>query len=124
MVIEAELPGRGPSNLGLADYVSVEMLDWTASSTGSRYRVRLALAAPFRERGGVMPAGLGQPDLNRVTECAVTALDAIGVSDGVSHVEIKLQADDARVIEVNGRLAARSPGCGSALAAGISLRLS
>jgi biotin carboxylase len=104
MVIEAELPGRGPSNLGLADYVSVEML-----STGRRHRpvavtARLALAAPFRERGGVMPAGLGQPDLNRVTERAVTALDAIGVSDGVSHVEIKLQADDARVIEVNGRL--------------------
>jgi hypothetical protein len=51
-----------------------------------------------------MPAGLGQADLHRVTELAVAALDAIRVSDGVSHVEIKLQADGASVIEVNGRL--------------------
>ncbi len=104
MVIEAELPGRGPGDTGLADYVSVETL-----STGGRHRPvavtgRLTLAAPFRERGGVMPAGLGQADLHRVTELAVAALDAIGVSDGVSHTEIKLQRDGARVIEVNGRL--------------------
>jgi biotin carboxylase len=104
VVVEPELPGRGLSDVGLADYVSVETL-----STGGRHRpvavtARLALAPPFRERGGVMPAGLGQADLRRVTELAVAALDAIGVSDGVSHVEIKLRADGADLIEVNGRL--------------------
>ena len=104
MVIEAELPGRGPSNVGLADYVSVETLSIEGRHRPVTVTARLALAAPFRERGGVMPAGLGQADLDQVTDLAVAALDAIGVSDGVSHTEIKLQADGASVIEVNGRL--------------------
>ncbi|HET7015533.1 MAG TPA: hypothetical protein VFI65_16565, partial [Streptosporangiaceae bacterium] len=104
MVIEAELPGRGPGRAGLADYVSVETLSVEGRHRPVTVTGRLALAAPFRERGGVMPAGLGQSDLDQVTDLAVAALDAIGVSDGVSHTEIKLQADGVSVIEVNGRL--------------------
>jgi len=104
VVVEPELPGRGLSDAGLADYVSVETLSTERRHIPVAVTARLALAPPFRERGGVMPAGLGQADLYRVTELAVAALDAIGVSDGVSHVEIKLQADGASVIEVNGRL--------------------
>jgi biotin carboxylase len=104
MVVEPELPGRGLSDAGLADYVSVETLSTEGRHMPVAVTGRLALAPPFRERGGVMPAGLGQSDLHRVTELAVAALNAIGVSDGVSHVEIKLQADGASVIEVNGRL--------------------
>ncbi len=104
LVLEAELAGRGPGRLGLADYVSVETLStggshWPVAVTG-----RLAPAPPFRERCAVMPAGLDQVDLDLVVELATAALDAIGVSDGVSHTEIKLQADGARIIEVNGRL--------------------
>lgn len=104
MVVEPELPGRGPSDVGLADYVSVETLSTEGRHVPVAVTGRLALAPPFRERGGVMPAGLRQADLRRVTDLAVTALDAIGVSDGICHVEIKLQADSASVIEVNGRL--------------------
>ncbi len=104
MVAEPELPGRGLSDDGLADYVSVETLSAGGRQIPVAVTARLALAPPFRERGGVMPAGLGQADLDRVTGLAVAALDAIGVSDGVSHVEIKLQAHAASVIEVNGRL--------------------
>ena len=104
MVIEAELPGRGPSGVGLADYVSVETLSVRGRHKPVAVTARLPLAAPFRERGGVMPAGLSQADLDQVNDLAVAALDAIGVSDGVSHTEIKLQADGASVIEVNGRL--------------------
>jgi biotin carboxylase len=104
MVVEPELPGRGLSDLGLADYVSVETLSTEGRHIPVAVTARLALAPPFRERGGVMPAGLGQSDLHLVTELAVAALDAIQVSGGVSHVEIKLQADGASVIEVNGRL--------------------
>jgi biotin carboxylase len=104
MVVEPELPGRGLSDVGLADYVSVETLSTEGRHVSVAVTARLALAPPFRERGGVMPAGLGQSDLHRVTELAVAALNAIRVSDGVSHVEIKLQQDGASVIEVNGRL--------------------
>lgn len=104
MVVEPELPGRGPSDVGLADYVSVETLSTEGRHIPVTVTGRLTLAPPFRERGAVMPAGLRQADLHRVTELAITALDAIQVSDGVSHVEIKLQADRASVIEVNGRL--------------------
>jgi biotin carboxylase len=104
VVVEPELPGRGPSDAGLADYISVETLSAEGRHIPVAVTARLALAPPFRERGGVMPAGLGRADLDRVTGLAVAALDAIGVSDGVCHVEIKLQADGARIIEVNGRL--------------------
>jgi len=104
MVVEPELPGRGQSDAGLADYVSVETLSTEGRHVPLAVTGRLAVAPPFRERGGVMPAGLHQADLHRVTDLAVTALDAIGVSDGVCHVEVKLQADGARIIEVNGRL--------------------
>ncbi len=104
MVVEPELRGRGLSDVGLADYVSVETLSAYGRHIPVAVTARLALAPPFRERGGVMPAGLGQADLAQVTELAVAALSAIGVSDGVSHVEIKLQAGGASVIEVNGRL--------------------
>jgi hypothetical protein len=108
MVMEAEIPGRGLSSLGLADYVSVETLSVDGCHRPVAVTGRLPLAAPFRERGGVMPAGLDQADLELVTGLAVAALGAIGVSDGMSHTEIKLQADGARVIEVNGRLGGHS----------------
>lgn len=104
VLVEAELPGRGLSDVGLADYVSVETLSTDGRHIPVAVTARLALAPPFRERGGVMPAGLSAADMRRVTQLAVAALDAIGVSDGVSHVEIKLHADGVNVIEVNGRL--------------------
>lgn len=104
MVIEPELPGRGPDDSGLADYVSVETLSKQGRHVPIAVTGRLALAPPFRERGGVLPAALSEQDHRRVTELALAALAAIGVSDGISHVEIKLQAESARIIEVNGRL--------------------
>lgn len=104
MVVESELPGRGPGDTGLADYVSVETLSIEGRHVVVAVTARLTLAPPFRERGGVLPSGLGQADLRRVTTLAVAALDATGVSDGVCHTELKLQPDSAAVIEVNGRL--------------------
>ncbi|HET9896497.1 MAG TPA: hypothetical protein VFQ44_16340 [Streptosporangiaceae bacterium] len=104
VVVEPELTGRGPSDVGLADYLSVETLSAGGRHVPVAVTARLVLAPPFRERGGVMPAGLGYADRHRVTELAIAALEAIGVSDGVCHTEIKLQPAAASVIEVNGRL--------------------
>ncbi len=62
MVVEPELPGRGRSDVGLADYVSVETLSTGGHHLPVAVTARLPLAPPFRERGGVMPAGLDQAD--------------------------------------------------------------
>ncbi|WP_406456072.1 ATP-grasp domain-containing protein [Streptomyces sp. NBC_01622] len=61
----------------------------------------------FLEMGHVFPAALPPERERLLVEKAEQAVRAIGVTWGPAHVELKLTADgtDARVIEVNGRIA-------------------
>ncbi|MFX4290870.1 ATP-grasp domain-containing protein [Streptomyces bohaiensis] len=61
----------------------------------------------FLEMGHVFPAALPGERERLLIEKAELAVKAVGITWGPSHVELKLTADgrDARVIEVNGRIA-------------------
>ncbi|MEU3879601.1 MULTISPECIES: ATP-grasp domain-containing protein [Streptomyces] len=61
----------------------------------------------FLEMGHVFPAALPGEQERLLVEKAELAVKAVGITWGPSHVELKLTADgkDARVIEVNGRIA-------------------
>ncbi|MFD3515435.1 ATP-grasp domain-containing protein [Streptomyces sp. NPDC058657] len=61
----------------------------------------------FLEMGHIFPASLPGRQERLLIEKAELAVKAIGVTWGPAHVELKLTADgtDARVIEVNGRIA-------------------
>src|SRR5690349_12354441 len=50
------------------------------------------------------PAALPPTTTDAVLELAGSAVAALGVKHGVTHVEIKVTADGPRLIEVNGRL--------------------
>ncbi|KJY28491.1 hypothetical protein VR44_25215, partial [Streptomyces katrae] len=65
---------------------------------------KLPLAEPFRETGMFQPAALSEPLARQVLALTGAALRALGVTDGVTHTEIKLTPDGPRLIEVNGRM--------------------
>ncbi len=104
-VVEEMLPaGHHPTVPWLGDYCSVE----TAVSRGSCWHFaiveRLPLTAPCRESGFLTPDSLPDPYRERVLALAEAAIHALGITTGVSHVEVKFTPDGPRVIEVNGRM--------------------
>jgi biotin carboxylase len=104
-VVEEMLPpGHHPAVPWLGDYCSVE----TAVSRGRCWHFaiveRLPLTAPCRESGFLTPDSLPDPYRARVLAVAEAAIHALGITDGVTHVEVKFAPDGPRVIEVNGRM--------------------
>jgi biotin carboxylase len=65
---------------------------------------RFPLAENFRETGFFIPAALDDADQAAVLELASSAIEALGVTTGCLHTEIKFTPDEPRVIEVNGRI--------------------
>ncbi|MBQ0855455.1 ATP-grasp domain-containing protein [Streptomyces sp. BH-SS-21] len=61
------------------------------------------------------------PLLDTVAPTARAAIQALGITDGISHVEIRLVDDQPRLVEVNGRLAGDMIGHLVHLATGIDL---
>lgn len=95
---------HGTDRLPYGDYVSVEsaiqqgrVFHWAVTG-------RLPLRLPFREAGLLWPSPLDEAELDEVRELAGRAIEALGVTDGITHMEIKLTPDGPRIIEVNGRL--------------------
>ncbi|MER5206214.1 hypothetical protein [Streptomyces sp. NPDC002825] len=94
-----------PAGDSLADYVSVETL---TLGPGDHWHFwvtdRLPMHPPLREGGATGPSQL--PDALRDEVCATVAagLDAVGVTTGISHTEVKLTADGPCIIEINGRI--------------------
>lgn len=103
-IIEEMLIGAPTGVRTIGDYCSVE----TVSSRGKHEAVaivpRMPLRPPFREVGGFLPPALEASAQSRITQEALRAIEACGVTDGVCHVEIKLTEAGPRLIEVNGRL--------------------
>jgi biotin carboxylase len=106
MIVEECLGGYPPATRdGFGDYVSVEMVVGHEVPHVVTITGRMPLAEPFRETGAFLPCALSPQEQSEVADMAVRAADALGVSHGCLHVEIKLTAQGPRVIEVNGRLA-------------------
>jgi biotin carboxylase len=103
--LESMLRGE-PSTAGQdwGDYVSVE-----SSAIGGTIRHlavcgKTPLTYPFRETGQFFPSTLDAQAEKSVTELVTRALQALGITHGSTHTEVKLTADGPRVIEVNGRM--------------------
>jgi len=105
MVLESYLPDD-PSRAGepFADYVSVESVVAQGTICHVALTGRFPLAENFRETGFFIPAALDDADQAAVLELASSAIEALGVTTGCLHTEIKFTPDGPRVIEVNGRI--------------------
>lgn len=105
LVVEELLRGdpsvAGP---GWGDYVSVESVTSGGRTCHVEITGKFPLAEPFRETGYVVPATIDAPVRREVLALTRAAIDAVGIRDGASHVEVKLTPAGPRVIEVNGRL--------------------
>jgi biotin carboxylase len=98
---------RMPSHILVEEYVdgpefSVEVLN--GESLGVT-RKKLGPPPFFVEVGHDFPADLNDHDWNAVTEAALQAAEATGLLWGPAHIEVKLNKDGPRVIEVNPRMA-------------------
>jgi predicted ATP-grasp superfamily ATP-dependent carboligase len=89
---------------GFGDYVSVESVTVGGTVRHVEITGKFPLAPPFRETGYVVPSTLSAGWRDAVLEVTGSAVRALGVADGVTHVEVKLTPDGPRIIEVNGRL--------------------
>lgn len=101
---------QGPEGQGvlLEEYldgpeVSIETVTHRGVTTAvALTRKSLGFAPYFLETGHCVTAD--DPLLDDVAPIAAHALHAVGITDGVSHVEMRFTAEGPRVIEVNARL--------------------
>ena len=110
MVLEGYL-ADDPSREGgpYADYVSVESVVARGVISHLAVTGRFPLAENFRETGFFIPAALSDSDRAAVLDLATLAVQALGVTTGCLHTEIKFTPDGPRVIEVNGRVGGGVP---------------
>jgi biotin carboxylase len=105
LIVEEELTGSmGQWGPGIGDYVSVECVTAAGEHQVAGVVGRLTVAPPFRERGAFYPATLDPQTTDAVCALAVRGLEALGVTCGVSHTEVKLTPAGPQILEINGRL--------------------
>lgn len=106
MFAEEFIAGEESSAGYLADYVSAELFRSGSDRAAEVSFVtdRLRPAWPCRESGIILPTQLSPPAGRQVVEAAAGALDALGVTRGSFHIEVKPRAPRPEIIEVNGRL--------------------
>lgn len=82
-------------------------------------RKEVGFAPYFEETGHTVTAG--DPLLPHVAPVAAQAVRALGITDGVQHVEMRLTASGPRIIEVNSRIGGDLIGALVRLATGLDL---
>jgi biotin carboxylase len=92
-----------------ANYVSVESVVAQGVISHLALTGRFPLAENFRETGFFIPAALNGTDQESTLALATSAIEALGVTTGCLHTEIKFTPDGPRVIEVNGRVGGGVP---------------
>jgi biotin carboxylase len=110
MVLEGYL-ADDPARAGgtYAAYVSVESVVTFGIISHLALTGRFPLAENFRETGFFIPAALDQAEEDAVLQLATAAIEALGISTGCLHTEIKFTPDGPRLIEVNGRVGGGVP---------------
>jgi biotin carboxylase len=104
-VLERRIVGSAhPAAEWLTDYVSVESATCGGETRHFCISDRLRPDWPARETGLVVPSALPAATRAAVEDVATAALNAIGVTTGITHTEVKLTLPVPTVIEVNGRL--------------------
>jgi biotin carboxylase len=110
MVLEDYLPGDpARAESPYADYVSVESLVSAGVISHIAVTGRFPMAENFRETGFFIPAVLPAAQERAVLDLATAAIEALGVTVGCLHTEIKFTPDGPRLIEVNGRVGGGVP---------------
>jgi biotin carboxylase len=85
---------------------SVETLTWQGNTICVGVTEKHLSGFPFFvESGHVFPAPLAKETLAELTTTVTHALQALGISHGATHTEVKLTAQGGAIIEVNARLA-------------------
>ncbi len=92
-----------------ADYVSVESVVSRGQISHLAITGRFPPAEPFRETGFFIPCAYDEDQCAAIAAVATSAVQAIGVRDGLLHTEVKLTPDGPRVIELNGRIGGGVP---------------
>jgi biotin carboxylase len=92
-----------------APYVSVESVVARGVVSHLALTGRFPLAENFRETGFFIPAALHDEDQTAVLNLASLAIEALGVTTGCLHTEVKFTSQGPRVIEVNGRVGGGVP---------------
>jgi biotin carboxylase len=110
LVLEEYLRDR-PEAAGerFADYVSVESVVSGGRISHLAITGRFPPAEPFRETGFFIPCAFEDDRCAAIAEVATAAVQAVGVSVGLLHTEVKLTPDGPRVIELNGRIGGGVP---------------
>ena len=97
---DAGAPGASP----FASYVSVEAVACRGVIVPLAITGKFPLAPPCRETGNFLPHHLPPDEAEAVLVLAVRAAQALNVTSGALHIEIKMTPDGPRIIEVNGRI--------------------
>jgi biotin carboxylase len=92
-----------------ADYVSVESVVSHGQVSHIAITGRFPPAEPFRESGFFIEAELNPTDRLAALRAATAAIEALGITTGCCHTEVKFTPQGARVIEVNGRIGGGVP---------------
>jgi biotin carboxylase len=111
MVLEGYL-ADDPAHAGespYAAYVSVESVVASGVISHLALTGRFPLAENFRETGFFIPAALTDAEQESVLALATAAIEALGITIGCLHTEVKFTPDGPRIIEVNGRVGGGVP---------------
>jgi biotin carboxylase len=110
MVLEGYIRDDPQRDAGpYAGYVSVETVVSAGVVSHLALTGRFPMAENFRETGFFIPAALDDGDRRAVLDMATSAIEALGVTTGCLHTEVKFSPDGPRVIEVNGRVGGGVP---------------
>ena len=110
MVLEEYLEGDPGRDSGpFADYVSVESVVSGGVVSHVAVTGRFPLAENFRETGFFIPAVMGEGEMDGVLAVVSAAIEALGVTVGCLHTEVKFTPWGPRLIEVNGRVGGGVP---------------
>lgn len=105
MVLEGYIPDDpARANDTYAAYVSVESIVANGVISHLALTGRFPPAENFRETGFFIPASLSDADRDDALHEATKAIEALGITTGCLHTEIKFTPSGARLIEVNGRI--------------------
>ncbi|MDQ0195346.1 ATP-grasp domain-containing protein [Paenibacillus wynnii] len=91
------------------DYVSVESIHSNGKSQQVCVTAKLPLTEHFAETGMFVPHPFSSKLAEQILDLESKAIQAIGVTDGVTHTEIKLTSSGPKIIEINGRVGGYVP---------------
>ena len=85
---------------------SVEFISYKGKHTFLQMTLKYTTGAPhFIETGHLEPAPVSKETLSKVKSVVSHALDSLGITNGASHSELKIDADgNINIIEIGGRM--------------------